>query len=402
MVVKIDDSVNVIESIIFTRGQSYRDVYRFRFMVQLVKVAQEFIHQNFTHLVNGEEVAGGDFRYAELVFPLKSVLFSDKDTNYEQAKRSLLRFSDWVLVEDSKQSFSVTPVLSFAQMNRHDATLRVEVRSNVWKSLLDFSKGYSEYNPEVILKISSPLGRQMYKGLKNQKGIVSYSIENFKKVFGYEGKFVGRDTDFIKRVVEKAKKELDEKADYSFSYELVFGPPSGTSAGRPKLTGIEIVSRRCVGNESDDAVRKMVHPAQLVGSQAYRYLTEKLYFTFDEVKANVKLFEDASKCLGEGAFLDWLRNVTPKAVRANASVQGYVVASLKKYMLNKFGVSYGGKKPDIRIAEVLDTSDDGPGQELSESRKGIVDLLCADGRTGKGRSDEVHSIGELFSGTLFG
>ena len=146
----------------------------------------------------------------------------------------------------------------------------------------------------------------------------------------------------------------------------------------------------------------MVHPAQLVGSQAYRYLTEKLYFTFDEVKANVKLFEDASKCLGEGAFLDWLRNVTPKAVRANASVQGYVVASLKKYMLNKFGVSYGGKKPDIRIAEVLDTSDDGPGQELSESRKGIVDLLCADGRTGKGRSDEVHSIGELFSGTLFG
>ena len=77
------------------------------------------------------------------------------------------------------------------------------------------------------------------------------------------------------------------------------------------------------------------------------------------------------------------------------------MASLKKYMLNKFGVSYGGKKSDIHIAEVLDTSDV-PGQELSESRKGIVDLLCANGRTGKGRSDEVHSIGELFSGTLFG
>ena len=171
VVVKIDDSSNVIESLIFTRGQSYSDVYRFRFMVQLVKVAQETIRNNFEHVLNGERLASGDFKYAELVFPLRSVLFSEKDKNYAKAKQSLVRYSNWVLTEEVNDKFRVTPVLSFSELDSGNGTLRVEIRKNVWEKLLDFSKGYSEYNPEIILKITSPFGRQMYKGLRNQKGI---------------------------------------------------------------------------------------------------------------------------------------------------------------------------------------------------------------------------------------
>ena len=399
VVVKIDDSSNVIESLIFTRGQSYSDVYRFRFMVQLVKVAQETIRNNFEHVLNGERLASGDFKYAELVFPLRSVLFSEKDKNYAKAKQSLVRYSNWVLTEEVNDKFRVTPVLSFSELDSGNGTLRVEIRKNVWEKLLDFSKGYSEYNPEIILKITSPFGRQMYKGLRNQKGILSFSMENLKKTFGYADKYRDRDTDFIRKVVDKAKQELDKVADYSFVYDVVYGHEDGISVGRKKVVQVNFTSVRRVGNESDDAVRKMIHPAQVVSSDVYDILTKKLYFTCAEVRANIKLFDMAVTHLSAPVFADWLIKITPAACRAKLSTQGYVINSLKEYLNKKCGLRYGqrkGSQPEVSIVE------EGTEPEVSSAfRDNITSLLLSsqDAVRRPALADpHLHTTGDLFGG----
>ncbi len=89
----------------------------------------------------------------------------------------------------------------------------------------------------------------------------------------------------------------------------------------------------------------MVHPAQVIGNEPYRILTQKFFFTYDEVKTQVKLFEMASTNLGEDAFADWLDQIAPSASRAKTSVQGYVVNSLKGYLKRKYGIVYGRKPP---------------------------------------------------------
>ena len=394
VVVKIDDSTNVIESLIFTRGQSYSDVYRFRFMVQLVKVAQETIRNNFEHVLNGERLAAGDFKYAELVFPLRSLLFSGTDKNYKKAKESLVRYSNWVLTEEVNDKFRVTPVLSFSELDSGNGTLRVEIRKNVWEKLLDFSKGYSEYNPEIILKIASPFGRQMYKGLRNQKGIISYSMDNLKKSFGYSGKYVDRDTDFIRKVVEKARKELDSVADYSFTYEVVYGHDDGVSVGRKKVVQVNFTSVRRLGNESLDSARKMVHPAQVVSGEVFRILTEKLYFTYAEVKANIKLFDTAVSYLSPFAFAEWLERITPAACRARVSTQGYVINSLREFLRKKYGLRFGRTGP--RRPEVSFPADDA----VPEHVGGFPPGIAAAPSVAAGGDPNLHTLGELFGGML--
>lgn len=346
VIIRIDDSKSVIESIIFARSQSYSDVYRFRFMIELVKIAQECVRENFSHVVNGEKIVLGEYKYAELSIPLRHILYSGEDKNYEKAKRSLLRFRDWVLVEDTGETFRMMPVLSFAELNKYDSSVRVEIRKNLWDSFMDFSKGYAEYNPEVILKISSPFGRQMYKGLMNQKGVVSYSVESLKRAFGYADKYTGRDMLFLHRVVDVAKAELDRIADYSFEYDIIFGH-GNSDKGRRCITRLDFRSVRRAQNASGDVVRKLLHPSAVIGQKVYHVLLGKFYFTESEIKGNVKLFELAVKNLGEEAFLDWLYRLAPMAFRARTSTQGYVVGSLKRYLYQKCGIVF--EKPVVMV-----------------------------------------------------
>lgn len=397
VVIRLDDSSNVIESLIFTRAQSYSDVYRFRFMLELVKVAQECIRQNFDHVLNGEKITSGEYRYAELSFPIRNILFSDGDKNYEKAKRSLLRLKDWVLVEDTGEKFRMMPVLSFAEMDRYESLLRVEIRKNLWDLFMDFSKGYSEYNPEVILRLTSPFGRQFYKGLRNQKGVVSYTIDSLKRTFGYYGKYEGRDMLFLHRVVDRAREELDMLADFSFTYEVVYGHGRG-QRGRKCIERVDFRSVRRVGNESDDAVRKMLHPAQIVGNAAYHILTDKLFFTFAEVKGNVKLFAMAARNLGEASFVEWLERIVPKACRARTSTQGYVVNSLKRLLHDRFGIVYG--KPVI-LSEAEEAAPAGVDvQEAgkAEPRKALAGpSVEARKPLGAGLDDNQYVIGDIFA-----
>lgn len=398
VVVRYDDSENIIESIIFTEQQTYGDAYRFRFMVELVKIAQETIHENFEHVLNGEKLRSGDYTYVELSFPLKNILHGWGDKNYEKAKRSLLNFENWFLVKEDAKGFQMQPVLSFAHMDRYSSVLRVEVRHNVWDSLLDFSKGFTEYNPLVILRLSSPFARQMYKGLRNQKGVVSYSVESLRKKFGYQGKYP-RDNEFLRCVVDRARDELDRMADYSFMYDVVYDTDR-PGRGRKSIQRVDFRSVRRVGNESDDAVVKMVHPSDVLGNAVYRVLTDKLFFTCAEVKNNIKLFSLSLEHFGEEGLEEWLRSIVPDACRARTSTQGYVVNALKTVLRNKYGVTYRKEEKgvvlgrgDVREVEPVREPVPGPGASKPGRKAG--------GGLSDGLDRNQYLIGSLFEGMGF-
>lgn len=221
-------------------------------------------------------------------------------------------------------------------------------------------------------------------------------------MFDLKDKFL-RTTDLVHKAIDRARWELYEKADYAFDYELVYGRASGDGRGRRTVSSIVIIPKRVLRNASDDSVRKMVHPGQIVGKEAWRILTEKLYFNFGEVKAHVKLFECAVKNLGEAGFAGWLDSIVPSAVRADSSTQGYVVNSLKRYLRKRCGVVFSvgeDSSPALPVeAEPMpEAAGDGRTGVSVAFKEKVTDILTKDARpSAKERDGHGFSLGDLFS-----
>ena len=344
-VIKVDndDSKTVIESLIFTRSQSDGNIYRQRFLLRLVELAQGVIQGNMDTVLNKGKIDVSQFGIPYLDLPVKSILAGEEDKNYEKAKRAVLDYLDWRIIYEDEEKFKVSQILYEPELDKKNGRFQFYVNPNVWRCLVDFTKGYTQYNLNVALRLTKPLARSIYKGLENQKGPMTYTLDNFREIYGYGDKYKDRNSDFISKVVEPAQRELDEKSPWTFTFRLDTRRSKDQTSGRYHLSTITITPVHRLAAESVDTVRKMVHPADVIGSEPYRILTQKFFFTYDEVKTQVKLFEMAAKNLGENAFADWLDQIAPSASRAKTSVQGYVVNSLKGYLKHKFGIVYGRK-----------------------------------------------------------
>lgn len=345
LVISGNDSVNVIESLVFCRGRVNGNSYRQRFYDILIKESQKYIRSNMDSVIHCEKIDNVFTSSVKLVIPIRALLSNDEDKNYYKARNAILSFSDWTILFERKSDkrFVKMHVIDLVDGDLGGGTVTVVLKQIVWNMLLDFTKGYLEYDMNVVSKLSKPLSRLLYKQLRKQKGVICYSIETFRKDFGLEDKYVGRNSDLIKCVVEPARLELDRVSDWTFSYDLVESLDPHKK-GRKKVTHIRIYPVSRVANASDDALRKRLSPGAIIGHDVYRYLFDELHFKECDIKGNLALFECAYKNFGEEGLLSWLKDMTSQAIRADSSVQGYIVSSLRKYLKNKFKICFKSKE----------------------------------------------------------
>lgn len=407
----VDEGSNVIESLIYSRARINGGIYVQRFLMRLTELAQNLAHDGLNAYFEGRAVTLNKYDFPEVCMSVKDILGEDDESHYSraiEAVRSLLDCKIEIEDEDVYRGFNFITegdVFKSVAHGREAGTIKAVINPTIWEKFVTFSKGYSLYNIRIACSLNYVLSVRIYKGLSNQKGAISYSMDAFRKAYDLEDKYRDRNSDLVKYVIEPARRELYEKADYSFDYVLGYGYPPGIHRGRKSIVSIEIVPKRIFKNTDTDSVRRMVHPAQIIGTPVYDVLTKKLYFTFVEVKANVKLFDDAVKRLGEDMFLDWLDKVAPHAFRADYSVQGYVVNSLKKYMLKKFGLSYC-KAPSAEGpyegVEPDSASEAGPDDGVSDSFKDrITGILSSGSSASSGLDSHQHHIGDVITGSLF-
>ncbi len=104
------------------------------------------------------------------------------------------------------------------------------VDEKVWDAILDFSKGYSKFYFDVAFSLKSVYSMRFYELLGSQEKCIRYSVDEIRRIFGLDGtekdgkkvpaKY--RNTnDLIRKVIDPAKAELDEKSPMTFTYELM-------------------------------------------------------------------------------------------------------------------------------------------------------------------------------------
>ena len=355
-------SKEVVESYIFTTVRHDFGIYSERLLLRLVELAQSEIRGlDFKGGTSIGKVEIGEWGDAEVVIPVKDILSGEDDKNYSKAKQAVKNLMGRFLEYEDDQTYKATQILNEVDVDKVAGKMVIRVNRNIWRAMLDFSKGFRKYELETAVKLRGKYSLRIYKLISKQSSPITYSITELRQMWGLTEKYKKVD-DFIKNTIVSAKEELDRVSPYSFDYILNAARSAEVNKGRkgrPSITSVTFFPVHRMANESADAVRKQVDPSMMLDYQFYQMLKNKFEFDSQGIKANITLFDTAQK---ECDILEFLDGIAPAALRA-ANIQGYVVNAIRKHLKERFGIVIDGSMV------LRDTSSVVPNQEGRPSRK---------------------------------
>lgn len=96
------------------------------------------------------------------------------------------------------------------------------IHSDLVKAFLDFSKGYSQYQLETSLSLSTTYAMRLYEmvSLNEDLSKLKFKIDTLRDKFQTGDKYKNN-VDFIRNIIDTSKKELDEKSPWTFDYSTI-------------------------------------------------------------------------------------------------------------------------------------------------------------------------------------
>ena len=351
---ELTKSKEVIESYIFSTSRRNLSIYSERLLMRIIEIAQRQVAGvNFRDGVDIGQVDIGPLGDARLEIPIKSLL-GPGNTNYTQAKNAIMELMQSpyfverpklkggvpVVGEDGVPEFEFIghQILNDCAVNLKPGVAIVNVNENTWRAVLDFSKGFRKFDLNAALDLSKSCSSRMFRLVSNQSGPITYTIDSLRKMWGMEDMYPDT-SDFIRRTIEPARRELDEKAPWSFTYVKNHSASAEVNIGRrgkKSITSITFYPVKKIANTSTSSVLAMMgSPVSVLGREVYNLLLTKFDFTVQGIKNNLVLFATAEKV---GMPLEkFLYEIAPNALRA-VNPPGYVVNSIERKLKEKYGV----------------------------------------------------------------
>ena len=304
---------------------------------------------------------------AEVIIPVKDILSGEEDKNYTKAKTAIRNLMGRFLEYEDDKRYRATQILNEVDVDKVAGKMVIRVNRNIWRAMLDFSKGFRKYELETAVKLHGKYSLRIYKLVSKQSEPISYTIADLRQMWGLTEKYKKVD-DFVKNTIVAAKEELDRVSPYSFDFILNAAKTAEVNKGRkgrPAITSVTFFPVRRLANQSTDAVRKQVDLSMLLDRELYMMLTNKFYFDVQGIRANITLFDIAQKECDD--ILEFLGGIAPSALRAG-NIQGYVINAIRKHLKERYGIVIDG------TMVLKDPSSVGPNHGKREPRKEATSL----------------------------
>lgn len=346
------ENKDLIQSYALTTLQGKVGKYGMRLILRLVEAA------NSTGATDGMDFKNGsDLRqicpsevdselfdeYTRISMPATAVLCGDEEYTklYADLDACMRHIFSYIDEDGSRVSF---PLLTFAKCGR--TGLIVDVRNELWNTLLDFTKGFSKFELQVALSLKSVHSLRFYQIISGQTNPLSYYIEELKEILGLikrdskgnikSEKYKNSPSLFISKVVIPAKKDLDRCSPYTFEFKPIETRRNKT--GRAAITGIQFFpiyqpQFRDENLKANDIASKYSGAFNNFGltKEQKDILVDKFEFTENGIRKNWKLWEDLAK-----HNIDLTSELDTLAKRVSVlrpeNPAGYVVKSLKSIL----------------------------------------------------------------------
>lgn len=204
-----------------------------------------------------------------------------------------------------------------------------------WKVLLNFVGGFREIELTKALLLPTTYSLRFYMLVSGKTEPLYLSVEDFKDWMGIEDKLYRdkngkhRIDNLVNRVINPAKKALDETCPYTFTYEKVRENPHSK---RSTVIGFRFYSVyqpkfRDPDLERSSLVSK-ISPRSLMGADVNNYLKINFDYTKEALKAHNIIIHDWQKL--EKDPIGWLAQRRRAAHEAEHGPIAYICGAIKK------------------------------------------------------------------------
>ena len=280
----------VVQSYIATTAMYDFNVYEKRVMYNLVKLAQSQI-EGVAISDNLHKICHDLKGYIHVTFPLSDFLADDEDKNHRRIKEALKSLHRKTFEYLDNDVWECISIIALPKIALHSRQVSFIVDSRVWDVLLDFSRGFSRYDIEVAFKLESCYSMRFYELMACQKEPLTYSIDTLRRIFKLEDKYTFT-KDFIRRVVEASRLELDQKSPVSFTYAPI-------KDGKKITQLIFFPIKHSLVESGEDEHRRFVRKygtAAVLSTEEKRFLID-IGFNENGINNNIDLFIECQQNL---------------------------------------------------------------------------------------------------------
>lgn len=311
---------DLIQSYIMTTAKYDFNVYEKRVIYRLVEIAQAEL-QGIKFADNCRKLDHDLWGCVDITLPIADLLNGETDENYTRIKSALASLSKKSFEYEDDEIWQNISIIAFPTIVKRSSVLSFKIHPRVWDCILNFSKGYRKYELKAAMSFKSQYSMRFYELLSGQKRPLIYTIEQLKEMFGVFDKYK-LTADFIRKVVDAAKKELDGVSPYTFEYTTL---KEGRKITAIKFYPIYQPEHRDSDLEKRD-LQKQVSLSWSLSSEVRNYLKKSLEFSDKELKNNLDLFISAQNLLPD--LMGELALLKGKA-REKKNPKGYIINSIK-------------------------------------------------------------------------
>jgi plasmid replication initiation protein len=251
--------------------------------------------------------------------PISDFLIDEDDKNHSRIKAALKSLHKKTFTYQDEGNWECFSIIANPKIRLRSSKVSFIIDARVWDVLLDFSRGFSRYDLEIAFNMQSSYAMRFYELLAGQKEPIVYSIDALRKEFALEGKY-RFNKDFIRRVVDSAKNELDLKSPVTFTYRPL-------KDGK-KITRIMFYPHRQEDKEPRDAffreaVRKYGTGAHLSADESR--LLREIGFSERGLRNNIELLME---CKAKLDFIYELALIAGKC-RTKSNPCGWCIKTLR-------------------------------------------------------------------------
>lgn len=322
---------DVFQSYILTVAKYDFSVYEKRILYRLVEIAQDDVPQPLRENIRKVEPSECG---VNITMHVADILKDETDKNYSKAKAAFKKLAEKGIEYEDSDTWLYTSIIEHPQIEKNTGLVTFHVFDPVWKCILDFGSGYRKYELATAMSFKSVYSMRMYEFLSGQKTPISCNIEDLLERFKLKGQYK-RISTFEEKVLNVAKKELDEHSPYSFTYERITIPSRGRQGF--KVTGYTFIPKFIHKNrdmkleekELNAKIGNITGRFGMLDKNVSDYLLYNLDIPKESINSNKTTFLQAQRLIPN--LVDVLAEIAPK-LRDKDKPVGYLIATLRGKM----------------------------------------------------------------------
>lgn len=280
--------------------------------------------------------------YRRVKIPINVLLHEDDTSHINNVKSALTKLQSIVVPyaitnkNDRIVGYKYRSLIVESEID--NGLISFMVGPEIWRSIIDFSKGFRKTEFWVVRALKNPISYRLYKLMSKQNNPIKYSVKEFSDIFNLCPSYRNNPANIKKRVLDVCKTELDNIAPWSFEYSFEqSSEEKGKHRVGPKSYDIIVLTpvyhrrnERLYDNLKVDTKSKTIF--DLIKVDTLHYLMEVYGFNAQELNNNREILLFAQEKIGFDEFFDFVRSLRKKVESAATNKKSYLITCIRNFV----------------------------------------------------------------------